>query len=106
MELMNYKKYKEPELELSYWRTDSGYEVDFICGDMNTAIEVKASSRIHDKRLKGLKALKEKWKVKNCIVVCLESEARIVNKNIPLEDFSEKTMETKPFKWIGLKRFF
>ncbi|MCY4512274.1 MAG: ATP-binding protein, partial [Bdellovibrionales bacterium] len=59
MELMNYKKYKNPELDIHYWRTSSGYEVDFICGDMHTAIEVKASSRIHKNHLKGLKALKE-----------------------------------------------
>ena len=84
MELMNYKKYKDPELDLSYWRTSSGYEVDFICNDMHTAIEVKSSSRIHDKHLRGLKALKEEWKVKNLILVCLERQSRIVNKDIQI----------------------
>ena len=84
MELMSYKKYKEPELDLHYWRTSSGYETDFICGDMHTAIEVKASSRIHSKHLKGLKALREEWKVKNLIVVCLEAAPRTVSQNIQI----------------------
>lgn len=84
MELMNYKKYKNPELDIYYWRTSSGYEVDFICGDMHTAIEVKSSSRVHKNHLKGLKALKEEWKVKNLILVCLESQSRRVDKNIQI----------------------
>ena len=82
MELMNYKKYKNPELDIYYWRTSSGYKVDFICGDIHTAIEVKSSERIHKNHLKGLKALKEERKVKKMIVVCLEKESRIVDKNI------------------------
>ena len=84
MELINYKKYRNPELDIYYWRTSSGYEVDFICGDMHTAIEVKSSSRIHNNHLKGLKALKEEWNVKNLILVCMESQPRIVNKNIQI----------------------
>ena len=82
MELINYKKYKNPDLELCYWKTSSGYEVDFICWDMHTAIEVKSSERIHRQHLKGLKALKEEHKVKKMIVVCLEKESRIVDKDI------------------------
>ena len=82
MELMNFKKYKNPELDICYWRTSSGLEVDFICGDMHTAIEVKSSSRIHENHLKSLKALKEEKKIKNIILVCMEREPRVVNKNI------------------------
>lgn len=82
MELMNYRKYRFPELDIHYWGTSSGYEVDFICGDMHTAIEVKSSSRIHSNHLKGLKALREEWSVKNLIVVCMERESRTVDKNI------------------------
>ena len=84
MELMNYKRYQHPELNISYWRTSSGYEVDFICGDMHTAIEVKSSSRIHNNHLNGLKALREDWKAKNFIVVCTENEPRVVDKNIQI----------------------
>ena len=93
MELMNYKKYKNPEQNFYYWQTSSGYEVDFICGDMHTAIEVKSSNKIHQNHLKGLKALKEERKVKKMIVVCLEKESRIVDKDIhilPWRLFLEK----------------
>lgn len=82
IELMNYKKYKNPELDIHYWRTSSGYEVDFICGDMHTAIEVKSSKNIHKNHLKGLNALKEEHKAKNYIIVCLEKVSRVVDKNI------------------------
>ena len=82
MELMSYKKYKDPELNIRFWRTAAGYEVDFICGDMHTAIEVKSSSRIHSGHLKSLKALREEKKPKNLIVVCCEKEPRIWDKNI------------------------
>ena len=93
MELMNYKKYKNPELDIYYWKTASGREVDFICADMHTAIEVKSTSRIHNNHLKGLKALKEEHKVKNLIVVCLETKYRLVDKNIhilPWKTFLKK----------------
>ncbi len=93
MELMSYKKYRNPELDIHYWRTSSGYEVDFICGDMHTAIEVKSSSRIHSHHLKGLKALKEERKVKNLILVCLETKSRVLDKNIqvlPWKTFLKK----------------
>ena len=93
MELMSYKKYKNPELDIHYWRTSSGYEVDFICGDMHTAIEVKSSNRVHQQHLKGLKALKDSHSLKNIILVCLEKESRIVDKNIhilPWKIFLEK----------------
>jgi len=82
MELMNFKKYVNPELDIHYWKTSSGFEVDFICGNMHTAIEVKSSSRIHESHLKSLKALKTEKKVKNIILVCMEREPRTVNKNI------------------------
>ena len=93
MELMNYKKYKNPELDIYYWKTASGREVDFICADMHTAIEVKSTSQIHNNHLKGLKALKEEHKVKNLIVVCLETKYRLVDKNIhilPWKTFLKK----------------
>lgn len=93
MELINYKKYKNPELDIHYWRTASGYEVDFICGDLHTAIEVKSSERIHTNHLKGLKALREEHKIKNYLLVCLEKTSRIVDKNIhilPWKSFLEK----------------
>jgi uncharacterized protein len=76
MELRAYQAYRDPELALAFWRTASGYEVDFIVGDMQIAIEVKASSRVHEGDLRSLRALKEDHKVRRCVVVSLEPEPR------------------------------
>ena len=57
MELRSYLSYRRRlRSELAYWRTQSGVEVDFLIGS-TAAIEVKASSRVSDRDLKGLRAL-------------------------------------------------
>ena len=59
MELRAYISYKRLHQQLSYWRTQqSGYEVDFIIGD-NIAVEVKATEKVQNKHLKGLRYLAE-----------------------------------------------
>lgn len=59
MELLNYRRYREPDLDVRFWRTSTGLEVDFVLGDMETAIEVKATARVADAHLRGLRALRE-----------------------------------------------
>lgn len=76
MELANYRRYRDPDLELSYWRTSTGHEVDFILGEMRAAVEVKGSARVHEGDLRGLTALAEDARVRNRIVVCLEPMPR------------------------------
>jgi predicted AAA+ superfamily ATPase len=76
-ELSAYDRYSERFEGLSYWRLASGIEVDFILGDMGTAIEAKASSKITADHLRGLRALKvDHPHVRQRIVVCLESRER------------------------------
>jgi len=58
MELKAYLSYTRKHLPLSYWRTQSGTEVDFIIGD-DIAIEVKTTKKVSNKHLKGLKLLQE-----------------------------------------------
>lgn len=36
-----------PVEDLSYWRTSTGLEMDFIVGSLETAIEAKATSKSH-----------------------------------------------------------
>ena len=84
MELCNYQRYRDPELDIRYWKSASGLEVDFVCNDMHTAIEVKSSRRIHAGHLKGLKSLREEYAVKNLLLVCLEEEPRIVEGDIQI----------------------
>lgn len=53
MELKAYQASKNPELDIQYWRTSTGFEVDFILGEMDVAIEVKSSQRIHSGHIRG-----------------------------------------------------
>ena len=63
---------------LNYWRSVSGFEVDFILAE-KTAIEVKASKTIGAHDLKGLKALMEENSLKNYLLVSLESISRKID---------------------------
>lgn len=76
MELRAYQVYRAPDLPVTFWRTSTGQEVDFILGDKETAIEIKGSGRVHEGDLRALRALKEDGPVKRRIVVCLEKEPR------------------------------
>jgi predicted AAA+ superfamily ATPase len=95
MELRAYQGYEAPDLDLTYWRTSSGQEIDFIFGDKQLAIEIKGSPRVHEGDLKNFKALLEDGPVKKCIVVCLEKQPRIL----------ENKIEVLPWK-IFLKRLW
>ena len=84
MELKAYQAYRNPELDIRYWRTSTGFEVDFILDDMNAAIEVKGSQRIHNKHTKGLRALMEEHKVARAIIVSLEKQPRKLDSSIEI----------------------
>lgn len=58
MELRGYLSYRRLRSELTYWRTQSGVEVDFLIGS-EAAVEVKAAGRVSDRDLRGLRALAE-----------------------------------------------
>ena len=82
-ELKSYSQYAEIFYQLSYWRLSSGLEVDFIVGHMNMAVEVKASRKIKNSHLKGLRELiKDQTNVKQRIVVCLEDKERLTSDGI------------------------
>jgi uncharacterized protein len=80
MELRAYKAYKNPELEITYWRTSTGYEVDFILGDKDVALELKSGRMVHDIDLRSLKTLQEDGKIKHSIVISQEKYPREVGK--------------------------
>ena len=75
-ELRSYVDYISGE-SLSYWRSLSGFEVDFILGD-HTAVEVKASENLSVQDLKSLRALAEERKLKRYLCVTLEPRRRKV----------------------------
>lgn len=90
MELKAYQAYKDPELDINFWRTAAGHEVDFLVGGKTLAIEAKASPRVHEGHTKGLLALAEDGPVKKSLIVCLEREPRTLSNGIeitPWENF-------------------
>ncbi|MDF3054733.1 MAG: hypothetical protein K0Q74_640 [Gammaproteobacteria bacterium] len=76
MELKAYQAYRNPELLLYYWRTSTNLEVDFILGDMEVAVEIKSSQRVHETDTKALLALAASHTVKRLLLVSLESEPK------------------------------
>jgi predicted AAA+ superfamily ATPase len=78
LELKAYSDYQRREEPLSYWRTTSGTEVDFVVG-RELAIEVKGTGRVSPQDLKGLKNLKDDFVIKQFVLVCTEKQGRIVD---------------------------
>jgi predicted AAA+ superfamily ATPase len=75
-ELTSYRDYVSGE-PLCFWRSASGFEVDFILGD-HTALEVKASPQVSPRDLKPLRALAEEGVFKRSLCVSLEPRPRRV----------------------------
>ncbi len=86
-ELVCYRDYQSAD-SLTFWRSTSGFEVDFVLGD-HTAIEVKASQNVSRRDLKGLRAFAEDCTVKHLVCVSLEQRARRLDDVhvIPVEQF-------------------
>jgi predicted AAA+ superfamily ATPase len=77
-ELYAHSNYSEGNYAISYWRTTSQIEVDFILGDHEVAIEVKGTDNVQSRHLKGLKSFSEEYEVKKLIVVSNDPFERIV----------------------------
>jgi predicted AAA+ superfamily ATPase len=75
-ELLSYRDYLSGE-PVNYWRSNSGFEVDFILGG-HTAIEIKAKKTVAIQDLKSLNALAEEKNLKRFLCVSLEDRARQV----------------------------
>ena len=75
-ELLSYRDYMSGE-PISFWRTTSGFEVDFILGD-HTAVEVKAKEHVSPQDLKSLKALAEEKRMRRYLAVSFEPRRRQV----------------------------
>jgi len=88
-ELVSYSDYISGE-PLSYWRSTSGFEVDFIIGD-HTAVEVKAKKNISANDLKSLRAFAEEKGLKRYLCVSLEPRKRNLEivTVLPYRDFLE-----------------
>jgi predicted AAA+ superfamily ATPase len=87
-ELNIYNAYNDKFFDFSYWKLTTGVEVDFIINNMEYAIEAKASSRIEDRQLKGLRELSEDFpSLKKRIIVSLVDKDRISNDGIEIINY-------------------
>jgi predicted AAA+ superfamily ATPase len=77
-ELYAHSNYSELNYTISYWRTTSQIEVDFILGNNEVAIEVKGTDNVQSRHLKGLKSFSEEYEVKKLLVVSNDPFERIV----------------------------
>ncbi len=90
LELMAYRAYRQAELEIRFWRTSTNQAVDFILNEKEVALEIKASSRIHETDLKSLKLFQEdQGKVKKSLVISLARKPQQLGKIsvLPWQDF-------------------
>lgn len=100
MELMAYTNMHRLRLDITYWRTKTGLEVDFILGDALYAIEVKISPQVRQQDLKGLIAFSEEHPNAELIVVSQDTRPRVlalddnrVIKIYPWQNFLETLWE-------------
>lgn len=86
-ELAAWRDYVSGE-PVSFWRSASGYEVDFIVGN-HTAVEVKAKENVAPQDLRSLRAIAEEKSLKRFLCVCLEPRRRTVEgiEVLPYQDF-------------------
>ena len=90
-ELKTYTDYNSCT-ELCYWRSTSGFEVDFIFND-TVAIEVKSTRSVTEKDLKGLRALREECPLPKNIIICREPFVRETEDGIlvlPWQEFIKR----------------
>lgn len=81
LELRAFLDYHRSDLPLTYWRSESKMEVDFVIGD-EIAIEVKSGGRVSRADVKGLVALSEEIRPRKRIVVSNEKQERRTDEGI------------------------
>ena len=91
-EIFAYSHYSDKNFTISYWRTASGIEVDFVLGDAEVIIEVKATDEVKNRHLNGLKAFMEEYTVKKAIIVSSDPFPRQVGDVLvlPWKEFLQK----------------
>jgi uncharacterized protein len=91
-EIYSYRHYSDRNFPLTYWRTASQIEVDFILGDHEVAVEVKSASMVNPRHLKGLKSFAEEYKVRQLIIVSTDPYPRKIDNImvLPWKIFLEK----------------
>lgn len=91
-ELRAHTVYTGLNYPISYWRTASGVEVDFILGRNQVAIEIKSTQNVNTNHLSGMRSFLEEYKVKKAILVSMDPKPRQINNItvLPWKIFLEK----------------
>lgn len=74
-------------IPLSFWRSKSGMEVDFIIGD-SIALEVKSAAHVTEKMLTGLRAISEEVTFKHRFLITPDTIERQTRDGIRIVPFS------------------
>lgn len=89
-EVRAYSSYRARDLELNFWQSKSGFEVDLILNG-ETAVEIKAKDSISSRDLKGLHALAEETPLKHRFCVYVGKRA-----------FRAEEVDVVPYgEWLG-----
>jgi predicted AAA+ superfamily ATPase len=98
-EVWAHSRYSGLDYPVAYWRTASQLEVDFILGDHEVAVEVKATPSADDRHLRGLRAFQEEYRVKEAILVSQDPKPRKVG-NVRVLPWAVFLEELWSGKWM------
>lgn len=91
-EVYAHSSYSDLNYPISYWRTASQLEIDFVLGDHEVAIEVKATENANTRHLNGLKKFSEEYPVRKSILISNDPYPRVIDniEILPWNIFSQK----------------
>lgn len=75
-EIFTHSSYSGLHYPIRYWRTASQIEIDFVLGDHEVGLEVKATNHAHHRHLRNLKHFEEEYAVKKLILVSNDPQPR------------------------------
>ncbi|MBX3734991.1 MAG: DUF4143 domain-containing protein [Verrucomicrobiae bacterium] len=93
MELMAHRAYRIPEMEIRFWRTSTGAEVDFLLEDRSVAVEIKSGTRVQAADIRSLRDLADDHPVGRRFLVHGGREPQVLRDRhgdiacLPLPDF-------------------
>jgi predicted AAA+ superfamily ATPase len=98
MEIAAYHSYRGLESPITYWRTASQLEVDFVLGDHEIAVEAKSTQRATAQHLKGLRAIADEYRFRRRVLVSTDPRRRRLEDGIeilPWREFLEELWSGK-----------
>ena len=73
----SFRLHFELDYNINFWRTKTGYEVDFILGDGKIAVEVKGTGYVEKKEMRAFAAFIDEYAPQKAIIVCNEKAERV-----------------------------